>query len=842
MGIDKLLQELNECRNELLQEGKKSADTQKELEAYKKQIETLFDCSPFELLLKDREGRYLKVNKHFESKHFCKIEDIIGKLPTDIFELEIELDSHRQDLSVLNSDPIKSQNKLLTQVDSQSPLTIRFPVSDAQADIDGLYAIAVGIPRESVPESRIRTMVNNIDGILWEANASSFVITFVSQQAERILGYPAEEWYKPGFWVENIHPDDQTWILEYCKKCCRDGLKEYEIEYRYLTKDDKVVWLKSLSSINYANGEAKWLSGITVDITRQKESEQAIKIAEERFRTIFMTAPVGMALNDASKGNLLEVNPSYARIVGRSIEEIKTVGWQAITHPDDLAEDQDLAKELIAGRISQYKLIKRFIKPDKSIVWAELSGNVIDKSIPNQKSYLIVIEDISERKLFEEKIWQQANFDFLTKLPNRYLLQNRLDDLIKEGQRKCVQFSLLLIDLDQFKDVNDTLGHDRGDELLIEAARRINQCIRLTDTVARLGGDEFIILLPHLKTLEELTTISQGIIKILSEPFILGSDIAYVSASIGITSYPTDATDTVNLIKNADQAMYVAKKQGRNRSYFFSKNIQKKNLSRMALIADIRAAIREESFQLFYQPIVELGSGQVYKAEALIRWLHHSKGVVSPAEFIPLSEDTHMIIDIGNWVFEEAARQSLRWKKIFETDFQISINVSPIQFEKPIYNYWRNHLDELGLDGQAINIEITEGLLMNSDDLVFDTLLQFRDAGIQVSLDDFGTGYSSLSYLKKFDIDYLKIDQSFVQNLSSDSDDFILCSAIIVMAHKLGIKVIAEGIETESQMELLKSINCDYGQGYLYSKPVPADEFERAYFKRSISNNIDLEL
>jgi diguanylate cyclase (GGDEF)-like protein len=437
------------------------------------------------------------------------------------------------------------------------------------------------------------------------------------------------------------------------------------------------------------------------------------------------------------------------------------------------------------------------------------------------------VRDITERKQAEEQLHHLAHYDVLTGLPNRTLFLDRLEQEIKKSNRSGLALTLLYIDLDQFKEVNDTLGHNVGDALLVEAAHRISACVRESDTVARLGGDEFTVILAELADSSSVERVAQDIIKTLTDPFQLGGESIYVSASIGITIYPTDAADAENLLKNADQAMYVAKDGGRNRFSYFTNLLQEKALARSQLVKDLRGAMAAGQFKVYFQPIVELATGTVSKGEALIRWQHPERGMVNPAEFIPLAEETGLINEIGDWVFKESVHWVKRWNEFCPNGFQVSVNKSPVQFLTEIHHDdWLDYLRELGLSGQYITIEITEGLLLNAASGVTDKLLRFRDAGIQVSIDDFGTGYSALSYLKKFDIDYLKIDQSFVRNLVTDSSDLALSEAIIVMAHKLGLKVIAEGVETLEQRELLAAAGCDYGQGYLFSKAVPPEEFE----------------
>lgn len=443
------------------------------------------------------------------------------------------------------------------------------------------------------------------------------------------------------------------------------------------------------------------------------------------------------------------------------------------------------------------------------------------------REFSAFIRDITSKKESEELIWKQANFDNVTGLPNRHMFHDRLEQEIKKAHRSSLQMALLYVDLDRFKEINDTLGHDMGDILLMETSRRIVSCVRDSDTVARLGGDEFTIILSEVDDTRTVERVAQCILKILAEPFQMGDEVAYISASIGITLYPNDAAKVDDLLKNADQAMYVAKNQGRNQSSYFTAALQEAAQERRRLTHDLRGALAANQFMLYFQPIMELATGRIHKAETLIRWQHPERGMVEPLGFILLAEETGLINEIGDWVFKEAARWAKRWRDQYAHDFQISVNVSPVQFlsEGLSCDEWNAYLRGIDLDGQNIVIEITEGLLLKAAAGVTDKLLKFRDAGIQVAIDDFGTGYSSLSYLKKFDIDYLKIDKSFVDNLETDINDMVLVEAIIVMAHKLGLKVIAEGVETEAQRELLIKAGCDYAQGYLFSMPLPPEEF-----------------
>jgi len=463
-------------------------------------------------------------------------------------------------------------------------------------------------------------------------------------------------------------------------------------------------------------------------------------------------------------------------------------------------------------------------------LWVQTYGTVI-MSQGQVTKVLGAFQDISEKKKAELEIWQQSNFDVLTELPNRRMFRHHLEKAIKAAHRSSSKVALLFIDLDHFKEVNDTFGHDWGDTVIKDAAQRLSGCVRESDTLARLGGDEFTIIIGELNDHITVERIANDILKELSEPFHIKTEVTYLTASVGITLFPDNASEVDALLKNADQAMYVAKEKGRNRFQYYTSSMQEAAVARGIIVNNLRGALSNNEFHVVYQPIVELASGAIHKAEALIRWHHPTRGLISPADFISIAEETGLIIDIGEWVFQQAARQVKQWREFHNEDFQISVNTSPVQYHdnENKLSQWSDYLQSLGLPGNAIVAEITEGVLMDTHAEIVEKMRAFREDNIQLSLDDFGTGYSSLSYLRKFDIDYLKIDQSFVRNMKSNSKDIALCEAIIAMAHKLDIKVVAEGIETEEHRDLLMAAGCDFGQGYLFSKPVPPDDFERLF-------------
>ncbi len=575
---------------------------------------------------------------------------------------------------------------------------------------------------------------------------------------------------------------------------------------------------------------------VSSTLKQQIQIEHALLISEERWK---------FALEGAGDGvwdwNLVtdEVFRSgrWHAIYGYAEHEIGHTAQDGrkLMHPEDRTRAIEDIEAYLAGKTPTFVSEFRLMCKNGSWKWTLSRGMVVSTDADGKPLRMIGTHtDISERKYSEAQISRLAHYDVLTGLPNRVLFHDRFEQELIKASRAQQAVTLMFLDLDRFKEVNDTLGHDIGDLLLQETAQRLSHSVRTADTVARLGGDEFTIILNGLQEVGVINRIAQSILGNLAEPFQLGSETLYVTASIGITIFPADAEDIETLLKNADQAMYAAKQQGRNRYSYFTPSMQQEALGRMRTTNDLRLALSDRQFVVYYQPIIELATGMICKAEALIRWQHPVNGLILPSSFIPIAEETGLITEIGDFVFTQVAAQASQWKLI-RPDFQISLNKSPVQFrnDKGSHKKWISHLQSLQLKKDSIAIEITEGLLLDAHGSVVNQLRELRQGGIQIAIDDFGTGYSSLAYIKKFEIDYIKIDQTFTRNLGANSDDLVLCEAIIVMAHKLGIKVIAEGVETLLQHDLLLAAGCDFAQGYLFSKPVPAHEFDGLLAKQS---------
>jgi len=573
---------------------------------------------------------------------------------------------------------------------------------------------------------------------------------------------------------------------------------------------------------------AFWNRRLSREITLRKSTEERLRLSHQRILFHRDHTPLGV-IEWNTNFEPIAWNQSAENIFGFSKKDV--IGHHISKHilPDSAKEAvNQIFADLLEHKGGQRSTNENLTKDGRLILCEWYNTPLVDTD-GKVIGVASLVDDVTEKKKSEELIWKQANFDTLTELPNRNMFHDRLLQEMTRANRDKSSLALLLIDLDQFKEVNDTLGHDAGDILLQEAAYRIRHCVRNSDTVARLGGDEFTIILTEYNQKCTIEDVIQKIMNNLEKTYTLGDEVVHISASIGITLYPDDATDIDTLIKNADQAMYAAKKKGRHCFSYFTQSLQDAAQKRLRLTNDLRLAQANNEFEVYYQPIIDLKTGEIIKAEALLRWQHPKRGQISPLDFIPLAEETSLINNIGDWVFKQSVQQVKTWNHSFDSDFQISINVSAVQFKLDnnlFISEWQNYLNEMGVSGKNIVVEITESLLLDAEPEVIDKLLWFRDTGIQVAIDDFGTGYSSLSYLNKFHIDYLKIDKIFIHDLEYNTNDVTLCNAIIVMAHTLGLMVIAEGVETTSQRDILLNAGCDSVQGYLFSKPVPATEFE----------------
>lgn len=561
--------------------------------------------------------------------------------------------------------------------------------------------------------------------------------------------------------------------------------------------------------------------------------QKLLQDSEEKYRLAMTATQDGLWDWNISTGEVF-FSPRWAQILGEEHLDNNYSVWEERIHDDDKKDILQSVQEHLNGDTVFWQKEHRLKDSSNQYKWVLGRGQVVKRNEQGQPVRMIgTMTDISDKKESEEIIWNQANYDSLTKIPNRKLFQELLDNEIKHSMRNDTQLWVLFLDLDGFKEVNDSFGHHVGDELLIQVSQRIKSTIRQSDIVARLSGDEFVIILSDITQVSGIDKISSSLIENMNKKFLLHNAELYISLSIGIACYPNDAISSSDLMKFSDQAMYKSKKAGKNQYTFYEPSFQDDSIIRMEMTKNLREAILRDEFIIYYQPIVDLTTGDIYKAEALIRWEHPEKGFLNPGDFISLAEETGIICDIGLWVFDRVVKQLNDWQSSLNRTFQLSVNMSPVQLrtKDEKYNLKVKELEKNNINGSNIIIEMTEDVLIEDESMVSEKILQFREQNIQVAIDDFGTGYSSLAYLKEFDIDYLKIDKSFVLNMTPDSKEESLCKAIIVMAHELNLKVIAEGVETEQQLNMLKKMGCDFAQGYLFSKPLPTEEFEQLFIQ-----------
>jgi diguanylate cyclase (GGDEF)-like protein/PAS domain S-box-containing protein len=621
-----------------------------------------------------------------------------------------------------------------------------------------------------------------------------------------------------------VHVDDRDRLRSLQQLRLSSDAGAQVCEFRLASPAEPPTWLRETGEVvlRDAQGTAIALSGMLQDVTQSRLARERLQLSEQRYRTLSSVAPVGIFMTDAA-GVCIYVNQHYARLLKTTPERCLGLGWTVHLQPE--TRDATLAAwfETVAkGAHFHGESLLRC--GDGSEIWTV--GQAQPELSPEGKvlGYVGSLTDISEQKAQQDLIWVQAHMDALTGLPNRRLFMDRLSQELLVAERQGQELALLYIDLDQFKEVNDTLGHAVGDRLLVAAAQRIRDKVRASDTTARLGGDEFTVILSHLASPHHADGIAQKLVEALRAPFDIEGEVVYVSASIGITLFPEDGDTVLDLMKHADQAMYRAKAEGRNRFCYFTPGMQAEAQLNLALTQDLRCALAAQQLSLHYQPIVDLGNGRIVKLEALLRWQHPQRGAVSPVAFIPLAEESGLIHEIGDWVFAQAAEMALRLQQRLGHLLPINVNKSPRQFLAGDTELrWPALLKDLALPADAVCIEITEGLLLDERPDVIRRLRQLAEAGIPLALDDFGTGYSAMAYLKKFPIQQLKIDRSFVHGMVDSKADLAIVEAIVVMAHKLGLLVVAEGVETEHQRELLVAAGCDLAQGWLFGRPMPAE-------------------
>ena len=650
----------------------------------------------------------------------------------------------------------------------------------------------------------------------------------VNEGAAREYGYTREELLKMTL-LELGLPEDAERLTE---KLMSLGPTSGEIgTWRHRKKDGAAIEAEMVSfRMQFSRQQARVV--IARDVTRRKHTHEVMWRDLERFGLASKATHDAMLDWDLINDQLWR-SENYAEVFGHGEGEagLNMASWFEHIHPDDRVRVQEQLIGTIKSTSDQWSDEFRLMRNDQTIMHVFARGHVTRGEDGTARRMNAVLQDITERKEQEERTRFLADHDELTELPNRSLFRQALNKALQRAERSGRMLSILFFDLDRFKNINDSLGHDAGDEVLRAVAERLSACVRKIDMVARFGGDEFAVLTEGLTAEDQASTVARKILEALSKPMILAGRQYRPAASIGISTYPTDGRDAQSLLKNADIAMYRAKEEGRGRFQFYSEQLNTHSVQRLEFESNLSNALNNHEFVLYYQPKIDLASGRITGLEALIRWISPQLGFVSPGDFISIAEETGLIVPIGRWVAQTACVQNRAWQKGGLPQLRIAINISARQMaDKGLVEFMSDTVRKTGLTAESLELEITESAVMSNQEHAEKVLNELKAMGFHLTMDDFGTGYSSLAYLKRFPFDSVKIDQSFVRGIPQSKDDEAIVEAIIAMAHSLRLEVVAEGVETKEQYDFLRRLGCDQIQGFYFSKPIPSNEIVKLLY------------
>jgi diguanylate cyclase (GGDEF)-like protein/PAS domain S-box-containing protein len=736
----------------------------------------------------DREGFLARLRQH---GHFSSVEICLRRKDgTPVWLLESVSLVHDGEREILEGTLIDISRRKLTE--------------DALAASERRYRALVERMREGMRQ------VDNDDRI-----------EFVNQRYCELVGYSREELLGQIAYQLLAFPDDHDLIRKKNAERRQGISDQYEIRVR--RKNGQVIWMEiGAAPVVDATGAVVGSIGVHNDVTARKLAEAALRESEARYRLMAENS-TDMISRHAVDGTNLYVSPACTALLGYEAADMIGLSCYDFIHPLDQSYVADaqaqMLEESVAATISY-----RIRHKSGSYVWFESTSRPLSSPEGDVREVIAVSRDISERKQVEEQIEYQAYHDALTGLPNRLLFKDRLTVALAHARRLRRPLAVMFLDLDHFKLVNDTLGHSTGDQLLKIVAQRLQESLREEDTIARMGGDEFTVLLSRLNGTEDAAMVARKLLETIAQPIAVDGRELFITTSIGIAICPHDGDNAEILLKNADNAMYRAKESGRSSYQLCTPAMNVRVLERLALESSLRRALERDEFIIHYQPQINLASGAIVGMEALLRWQHPDHGIVPPATFIPVAEDTRMIVEIGEWVLRQACMQARRWHDGPYPMARVAVNLSPRQFQhSDLQKMIADALDFAGLDPHFLELEITEGTAMQNTERTIATLNSLREMGVMISIDDFGTGHSSLNYLRTFPIDSIKLDQTFVHEIEVSRRDRAIVSAVISMAHGLGLRVTAEGVETEGQLDFLRSEGCDDVQGFYFGAAVAAD-------------------
>ena len=676
----------------------------------------------------------------------------------------------------------------------------------------------------------LTTITDNLVGMIYRCRVDAiWTMEFVSDGCLKLTGFRPDELV-----FNNRVSYDQITLPEDRERVSRTihaALEQNEIfnvEYRIRRADGHVCWvLERGVGLRDETGRPVRIEGYIQDISERIAADDMLREAVRRYGSIFEHATEGI-FQTTPEGRYLNANPALARIYGHAstealIADLHDIERQLYVSPTRRDEFVRLMQE--QGGVRNFE--SQVYRHDGRIIWITENARVVRNTDGSVQLFEGTVVDITEHKQHLAELEYQASHDNLTGLPNRSLLRDRIERAIVKARRDSHQVAVVFVDLDHFKLINDSLGHHVGDRLLLEVADRLLACVRGHDSVARQGGDEFVIVLTEQHDENETLAIVSRLLESISQPWVDAGKEYGLSCSIGISCYPQDGDDSDALLRCADAAMYKAKSSGRSTYHFYTPELNAAISERLELENRLRHALERNEFRVYYQPRIDTSSGRIVGAEALVRWECPDKGLIPPDSFIPIAEETGLIIPVGEWVLQEACRQNSAWQHAGLPPISISVNLSPIQFRHAgLVESVAAALQQAALEPACLELELTESFVMHDAERINVAMQALKALGVDIAVDDFGTGYSSLSYLKRFPVDRLKVDKSFVRDIDTDPDDAAIVRAIITLGHALGLKVVAEGVETSAHLEFLQQHGCDELQGYFFSRPVPAAGME----------------
>jgi diguanylate cyclase (GGDEF)-like protein/PAS domain S-box-containing protein len=849
-------------------------------------LRTIIDALPDFIHVKDAQGRIQLGNAAWLSARHLRPDEVRGKTVFDVFPRELALRMDEQDRNIIASGVGIDDHESLTFLldEKGNPLhrwssTTKIPMRDGDGRIVGI----VGISRDITSRRRMeneRAMEHVVARELSESRSIEDTMPRLIRTVGEAMGWAygahwrwdsasgsmrrAAWWceFEPHFdaadeiWWQVIATPQRggligkawleqraTWVSDIAQmenfrrkaSCLKFGFRS-AYAFPVTTQDERLGVIEFFARDVREPDEAQLeLSGAISNqigqFIRRKQAEESLQESEQQLRAFFDNADVGIVVTGLDM-RYLRVNDKYCSIVGYSRDELLRMQASDVNLESNVGHALDYRQRMIRENVRNVTIEKQLLRRDGTTVWVSLANSLVRASDGAPRYFIAVIQDISENKRAsealkesEEQFRKLAHYDILTALPNRALFYDRLGHAIAQAKRNGWVLAVLFIDVDRFKHVNDTFGHAAGDLLLKQVSERLGDCVRSDDTVGRLSGDEFAIVLSRLAAPEDAATVAKKVVEKLNTPFQLEGAELFVTASIGITVFPTDSKDQDTLIRNADVAMYRAKDRGRNNYQFYTPEMNRRTREMLNMEGELRRALERDELVLHYQPKVSIAARQVTGVEALLRWRHPERGLVPPDDFIPLLEETGLIVQAGEWVLKAVCAQLKTWQREGTGVLPVAINLSARQFLSPtLGDTIRLALEESGVRPGLLEVEITESSIMSDAAEATRTLEYLEALGVRSAIDDFGTGYSSLTYLKRFPLRALKIDGSFVRDVTTDPDDAAIIRAVISMAHSLGLKVIAEGVETEAQLEFLMRERCDEVQGFLFSPAVPGDE------------------